>query len=61
MSNPDQQRVEALFLAATVLAEPDREVYLRRECGEDAALRARVDSLLAAADSSEQFFEGFAG
>ena len=61
MTHPDSQRVEALFIAATALAAPDREIYLSRECGADAALRARVDSLLAAANASEQFFEDFAG
>jgi serine/threonine-protein kinase len=59
MANPDQERVETLFLAAMCLASAERDTFLSGECGQDAALRGRVDALLAAADSSESFFAGF--
>jgi uncharacterized membrane protein len=49
-------RAQALFLAASGLADAaERAAYLERECGTDAELRGRVESLLlvkAAAPSS---------
>src|SRR5947209_10721837 len=45
----DPARAKALFLAASDLADPAaRAAYLDRECGGDAALRARVEALLRA-------------
>src|SRR5262249_25078629 len=49
----DPARVKSLFLAASEIADPaERAVYLDRECGEDAELRARVEALLRANDAS---------
>ena len=45
----DPARAKSLFLAASEVASPaERAAYLDRECGDDAELRARVESLLAA-------------
>jgi serine/threonine protein kinase len=47
----DPARAKALFLEASDLGSPEeRAAYLDRECGGDAALRARVEVLLAAHD-----------
>jgi tetratricopeptide (TPR) repeat protein len=46
---PDPQRVEAVFTAAIGLVDPvARAAYLERACEGDAALRARVEQLIAA-------------
>jgi tRNA A-37 threonylcarbamoyl transferase component Bud32 len=48
----DPSRVKSLFLVAADMAEPaERAAYLARECGDDDALRARVESLLKADDA----------
>ncbi len=49
----DPARAKSLFLAASDLADPaERATYLNRECGDDIDLRARVEALLRANDSS---------
>jgi serine/threonine protein kinase/tetratricopeptide (TPR) repeat protein len=49
----DAARAKSLFLAASDLADPaERAVYLERECGGDAELRARVEALLRASDAA---------
>ncbi|HJZ55591.1 MAG TPA: serine/threonine-protein kinase, partial [Gemmataceae bacterium] len=49
----DPARAKSLFLAASELANPaERAAYLKRECGGDADLRARVEALLRANDAS---------
>lgn len=49
----DPARVKSLFLAASEIADPaQRAAYLDRECGAEAELRARVEALLRANDSS---------
>jgi serine/threonine protein kinase/formylglycine-generating enzyme required for sulfatase activity len=49
----DAARAKSLFLAASELADPaERAAYLERECGGDAALRARVEALLRANDAA---------
>jgi serine/threonine protein kinase len=49
----DAARAKSLFLAAAELADPAaRAAYLERECGGDAALRARVEALLRANDAA---------
>jgi serine/threonine protein kinase len=49
----DPARVKSLFLAASDIADPaERAVYLNRECGADAQLRARVEALLRANDAA---------
>src|SRR5262245_51777265 len=43
----DFKRVKEIFLAAVEQTDlPEREVYLRHACGDDAALRRRVEELL---------------
>ena len=45
----DPARAESLFLRASDLADPaERAAYLKRECGDDAELRNRVEALLRA-------------
>ncbi len=48
----DPNRVKALFVAAIDLPPGERTAFIARECGADAALRARLDELLAAHDGS---------
>ncbi len=49
----DAARAKSLFLAASDLADPaERAAYLDRECGDDADLRGRVESLLRANDAA---------
>jgi eukaryotic-like serine/threonine-protein kinase len=56
--NPDPSRAEALFLAAAAIAQPQaRSAFLDRECGDDLALRARVDGLLASHDDAGDFLQ----
>jgi eukaryotic-like serine/threonine-protein kinase len=43
--------VKEVFLAAAALPEADRSGYLDKACGEDAALRQRVEALLRAHDA----------
>ncbi len=50
------QRAQALFLAALELTEPEaRREMLDRECGNDSALRQRVEALLGAHDAAGGF------
>ncbi len=51
----DPNRVQAIFLGAIEEPSDARTAYLERECGEDAALRARVEALLAAHDEPGSF------
>ena len=55
------ERLEALFDAAADLPTDEREAYLLEACGEDAALRRQVESLLIANDSASGAFEGIVG
>lgn len=51
------QREEELFDAARVLREPvERREFLARNCGSDAALRARIEALLSSENDAERFF-----
>lgn len=50
MQFEDWDRVENLFLAVADLAPEERERFLQSACGEDPALRAEVESLLACDD-----------
>ncbi|MBE7496560.1 MAG: protein kinase [Verrucomicrobiaceae bacterium] len=57
--NPTPSREEALFKAALELSTAEeRAALLERECGEDAALRAEVESLLAAMEDAGTQFLG---
>jgi serine/threonine-protein kinase len=51
------QRIEQLFESALQLAPEERDSFLDEACGGDQALRAEVDSLLAAAPEAKGFFE----
>ncbi len=48
----DPNRVKALFVAALDLPAGERTAFVARECGADAALRARLDELIAAHDGA---------
>jgi non-specific serine/threonine protein kinase/serine/threonine-protein kinase len=49
---PDQwERIKDLFASALTLPPAERDEFLRQACGDDAALRAELDSLLAAYES----------
>ena len=49
------RRTDELFAAALDLPVEEREGFLTAECGEDGALRAAVERLLAADSQAEQF------
>src|SRR5262245_31209417 len=51
----DTSRLKELFVAAAELPPAERGAFLERECGEDAALRGRVDALLRAHDSGGSY------
>ena len=54
--NDDPSRTEAIFHAAAEIAEPgERAAFLDRECGDDFALRARVEALLASHNEAGDF------
>ena len=56
--DPDPKRVEQVFDAAVGIARgPERESFLARACGADAALRGEVDSLLGAHGDCGLFLE----
>ncbi|MBM3975543.1 MAG: hypothetical protein FJ299_00960 [Planctomycetes bacterium] len=48
-------RLESLFHAASELPRSERDAFLARECGDDAALRNELLALLAAEDGSPAF------
>jgi hypothetical protein len=50
-------RVQTLFLQTVELSGDDRAAFLNEECGDDAALRERVEALLKAHDQSGIFLE----
>ncbi len=52
------QQVEELFHAALELEEDERTEFVKRSCGDDAELRAEVESLLAASPASEERIGG---
>ncbi len=52
MEKHDWQRAKHLFNQAVELTMSERQAWLRRECGGDAALRAAVEQMLVA-DSAE--------
>jgi tetratricopeptide (TPR) repeat protein len=53
LSTERWQRIEQVYEAAVDLPEDERAGVLARECGNDAELRAEVDRMLAARDSSD--------
>ena len=46
MSSPGHRRLTEIFLAAADLPEQERSAFLDRACGDDSALRARVEAML---------------
>jgi serine/threonine-protein kinase len=50
-------RIEALFHAASELPAAERDAWLRAQCGEDEALRARVAAMLAADEEGPALLE----
>ncbi|MHC5115317.1 MAG: protein kinase domain-containing protein, partial [Planctomycetota bacterium] len=57
MASELTRRAHELLAEALGVAESDRAALLDRACGSDSTLRARVESLLAAADASGSFLE----
>jgi len=57
--NHDPSRTEALFLAAAEIAGRRRErtAFLEVECGDDQALRRRVEALLASHEEAGEFLD----
>jgi eukaryotic-like serine/threonine-protein kinase len=53
----DRQRARRVFMEVADLAGEERQAALVRECGEDAALRAEVEALLAADAGAGGFME----
>ena len=47
----------AVFVDAAELPQAERAAFIATACGSDAALRAEVESLLAAHDADAQFLE----
>ena len=54
---PEPQREESLFQAAAQLSGAERAAFLNGACLGDAALRQRLEALLAANDSKDSFLE----
>src|ERR1017187_9435058 len=54
---PEPQRDESLFQAAAQLAGAERAAFLNGACLGDAALRQRLEALLAADDAKDSFLE----
>ena len=51
------RRAEAIFLALADLTPAERAAAIREQCGEDAALRAEVEALVAALDAPDAFLD----
>jgi eukaryotic-like serine/threonine-protein kinase len=61
MTEPSISREQSLFEAARELREPaQRCAFLREACGEDSALRIRIEKLLKASEQADKFFAGCA-
>ncbi len=58
MPNPNQMEEELFEAALSLSSLSARRVFLDQACGEDKALRARLEKLLAVQPEAEQFFEG---
>ncbi len=55
--NPDDNRDVVLFTEALKLPVEERDAFLRRACGDDTALREKVEALLKAQDRIGDFLE----
>src|SRR5262245_35944755 len=60
MTKSSISREQSLFEAARELRDPERSAFLRGACGEDSALRIRVENLLSASEQADKFFSGCA-
>lgn len=58
MSRIDLSRIEEIFHAALEVPAAEREAYLERECGGDAALRSEVESLLELDGRQNEILDG---
>src|SRR5208337_64831 len=57
----DIEREQSIFEAASDLTDAaQRSAYLKKACGGDTTLLARLEKLLLASESAEQFFAGCA-
>jgi hypothetical protein len=52
MSTPSSKHLESIFYAALEKPAAERGAYLAAACGDDAALRNRLELMLAAQDGS---------
>ena len=50
--------LKELFLAVLAIAPAERAAWLERECAQDAALRLRVEEMLAAHDTPQSLLDG---
>lgn len=48
LNSPENSRLESIFGEARELVREQRQAYLDRACGDDVALRGRIESLLEA-------------
>jgi serine/threonine protein kinase len=55
LTGGEWEKVEALLPDALALTGPEREAFLIRHCGSNAAMRAELESLLAASDRAGGF------
>jgi hypothetical protein len=61
MTKSSISREQSLFEAARELRDPtQRNAFLREACGEDSALRVRIENLLSASEQADKFFAGCA-
>ena len=51
------QKIEEIFEIAVELPEDERDAYLEKECGDDAALRREVEDLISADLEADEFIE----
>jgi serine/threonine-protein kinase len=61
MIEDDFSQAERIFLQAAELETPQRAAFVASACAADDALRREVESLLEAAEGSEEFFGSLAG
>jgi serine/threonine protein kinase/tetratricopeptide (TPR) repeat protein len=55
--DPDSQRDQSIFEAALDFTDPaERRAFLEQKCGEDGALRERIEKLLALSQKADPFF-----
>ncbi|MCH5377106.1 MAG: serine/threonine protein kinase, partial [Planctomycetes bacterium] len=53
----DEAKLESIFGVVLPLSEEQRRAYLDEACGDDSALRERVEGLLRASDAAGSFFD----